>query len=195
MSANRPAAEGGPVDRAVDAIGRAAAWLNLGMAGTTCSVVALRYVFDAGAIWLQESVAYMHGAALLLGLSFALRHDAHVRVDVFYARFSPRARARVDLLGATVLLMPLAATIVAASYRYVLDSWRVLEGSPEVGGLPAVFLLKTLLPISAALLFLQAAATALRNWRQLRYGRQRSKEPLRLGERRRRDERRRPEDG
>lgn len=155
------------MDRAVDAIGRAAAWLNLGMAGTTCSVVALRYVFDAGAIWLQESVAYMHGAALLLGLSFALRHDAHVRVDVLYARFSPRTRARVDLLGATVLLMPLAATVVATSYRYVFDSWRVLEGSPEVGGLPAVFLLKTLLPVSAALLFLQAAATALRNWRRL----------------------------
>lgn len=167
MSATEPVAGDGPIDRAVDAIGRAAAWLNLGMATTTCIVVALRYLLDAGAIWLQESVVYMHGAALLLGLSYALRHDAHVRVDVFYARFSARSRARVDCLGAVLLLMPLAATVAATSYGYVFDSWRVLEGSPEVGGLPAVFLLKTLLPVSAALLFVQASAIALRNWRRL----------------------------
>lgn len=170
MSANQGVAAGGLVDRAVDGIGRAAAWLTLGMAVTMCIVVALRYLLDAGAIWLQESVVYMHAAALLLGLSYALRHDAHVRVDVLYARFSARTRALVDCLGATALLMPVAATMVATSYGYVFDSWRVLEGSPEVGGLPAVFLLKTLLPVSAALLFVQAAATALRNWRRLRDG-------------------------
>ena len=170
MSANQAVAAGGLVDRAIDGIGRAAAWLTLGMAATTCIVVALRYLLDAGAIWLQESVVYMHAAALLLGLSYALRHDAHVRVDVLYARFSARTRALVDCLGATALLMPVAATMVATSYDYVFDSWRVLEGSPEVGGLPAVFLLKTLLPVSAVLLFVQAAATALRNWRRLRDG-------------------------
>lgn len=170
MSANRGVAAGGLVDRFVDAAGRAVAWLTLGMAATTCIVVALRYLLDAGAIWLQESVVYMHAAALLLGLSYALRHDAHVRVDVLYARFSSRTRALVDCLGATALLMPVAATMVATSCGYVFDSWRVLEGSPEVGGLPAVFLLKTLLPVSAVLLFVQAAAAALRNWRRLRDG-------------------------
>ena len=159
-----------PIGRAVDAIGRAAAWLNLGMVATTCLVVGLRYGLDVGAIWLQESVVYMHGAAFLLGLSYALKHDAHVRVDVVYARLSPKARARVDFAGATLLLMPLAAVIVASSWRYVSESWAVLEGSPEVDGLPAVFLLKTLLPLSAALLFVQAAASARQSWRRLRHG-------------------------
>ena len=158
------------IDRAVDAIGRAVAWLGLGMAATTCLVVVLRYVFDVGAIWLQESVVYMHGAAFLFGLAYTLQHDAHVRVDVLSAKLSPTARARVDLAGAALLLMPLAATIVATSWRYVAESWAVLEGSPEVDGLPAVFLLKTLLPVSAALLFIQAGATGWRSWRRLRDG-------------------------
>ena len=160
----------GAIDRAVDAIGRAVAWLSLGMAATTCLVVVLRYAFDVGAIWLQESVVYLHGAAFLLGLSYTLQHDAHVRVDVLFAKLSPAARARVDLAGAALFLMPLAATIVATSWRYVGESWAVLEGSPEVDGLPAVFLLKTLLPVSAALLFAQAGAAAWRSWRRLRDG-------------------------
>ena len=155
------------IERCVDAVGRAAAWLNLGMVAVTCVVVALRYVFDAGAIFLQESVVYMHGAAFLVGLSFALKHDAHVRVDVFYSRLSPRGRAGVNLAGHLLLLMPLAATVLGASWGYAVESWAVLEGSQEVDGVPAVFALKTLIPVSAALLLAQGAAMAWANWRLL----------------------------
>ncbi len=156
------------IDRAIDAIGRAAAWLNLGMVLVTCVVVALRYAFDSGAIFLQESVVYLHGAAFLLGLSYALQHDAHVRVDVLYARLGGRSRALVDMLGHVLFLMPLCATVAVVSSGYAMRSWAVLEGSPEVGGVPAVFLLKTLIPISAVLLFMQAAALSGRGWRRWR---------------------------
>lgn len=137
------------------------------MVAVTCVVVALRYVFDTGAIFLQESVVYLHGAALLAGLSYALRHDAHVRVDVLYSRLTPRARSWVNVLGHALFLAPLAVAIVALSWDYVADSWAVLEGSQEVGGVPAVFLLKTLIPLAALLLLLQAGALVVRGIREL----------------------------
>ena len=146
----------------VDAAGRGAAWLNLAMVAVVCVVVALRYLFDTGAIFLQESVVYLHGAGFLIGLSYALRHDAHVRVDVLYSRFAPPTRAWVELLGHALFLLPLAVAIVVLSWGYVADSWAVLEGSQEVGGVPAVFLLKTLLPLSALLVLLQAVAQCAR---------------------------------
>ena len=155
------------VARAVDAIGRAAAWLHLGMVAITCVVVVLRYAFDTGAILLQESVVYLHGASLLGGLAYALAHDAHVRVDVFYARMSATSRTWINLIGHTVLLIPLAIAIIVLSRRYVADSWAVLEGSQEVGGLPAVFLLKTLIPVAAGLLVVQAGALVAKNIQDL----------------------------
>lgn len=153
------------LERFIDAVGRGAAWLNVAMVAVTCVVVALRYLFDTGAIFLQESVVYLHGACFLAGLSYALRHDAHVRVDVLYSRMTARARAWVNLSGHALFLLPLAVAIVVLSWGYVADSWAVLEGSQEVGGVPAVFLLKTLLPLSAVLVALQAVALCVRTVR------------------------------
>ena len=156
------------IERVVEALGRAAAWLNIGMAVVACVVVVLRYAFDSGSIFLQESVVYLHGFAFLSGFSYALKHDVHVRVDVLYARMSLRAQRRVDLLGHVLLLMPLCVVLVITSAPYAWQSWLVLEGSSEVAGVPAVFVLKTLLPFSALLLFLQALAMSQREVRQLR---------------------------
>lgn len=163
----RPCQRRARVESVIDAVGRGAAWLNLGMVAVTCVVVVLRYAFDTGAIFLQESVVYLHGAALLTGLSYALRHDAHVRVDVLYSRLAPRARSWVNVLGHALFLAPLAAAVVVLSWGYVADSWAVLEGSQEVGGVPAVFLLKTLMPLAAFLLLLQAGALVARGIREL----------------------------
>ena len=152
------------IDEIVDAVGRTVAWLNLGMVGITCVVVTLRYAFEIGTIFLQESVIYLHGTAFLMGLSYALQHDAHVRVDIIYSRLSRRAKALVNGIGHTVLLMPLCVAIIVFSWDYTISAWVVLEGSSEVAGVPAVYLLKTMIPVSAALLFLQAGALA---WREL----------------------------
>ena len=89
------------IDHVVDAVGRAVAWLNLGMVGVTCVVVTLRYAFEVGTIFLQESVVYLHGTAFLVGLSYALQHDAHVRVDIIYSRLTRRTQALVNGLGHT----------------------------------------------------------------------------------------------
>ncbi len=144
-----------------DIVGRAIAWLTFAMVLVTVTVVVLRYGFDTGAVRMQESVTYMHALVFMLGIPFALRHGAHVRVDLFYSRVGERRRAIIDLCGHLLLLVPVAAYIFVSSLDYVAASWRVREASAEVGGIPGVFLLKTLIPAMAALLFLQGIAESL----------------------------------
>jgi TRAP-type mannitol/chloroaromatic compound transport system permease small subunit len=128
------------------------------MALLTLAIVILRYGFNAGSIIAQESVMYMHALVFMLGIPYALKHGAHVRVDVFAERLGERGRVWVEVMGHCLFLLPVCLTIMILSTPYVLASWRVFEGSSEVGGLPAIFLLKTLIPLTAGLLMLQGTA-------------------------------------
>jgi TRAP-type mannitol/chloroaromatic compound transport system permease small subunit len=143
------------IDRLNTAIGRAASWCALGVVLIGFAVVLLRYVLGFGSIWLQESILYAHAALFLLAAGWTLKEGGHVRVDVFYADASPRAKAWVDLLGALLLLLPFCIAVIAFSWPYVARSWAILERSRETSGLPLVFLLKTLIPVFALLLALQ----------------------------------------
>ena len=143
-------------------LARAIRWLCLIMVVVTLLVVVLRYVFDVGAIALQESVMYMHGLVFLLGIPYGIAQNTHVRVDIVHGRLSESCRQRFELAGHVLFLLPVAGFIFVMSLPYVAASWRVLEGSPEVGGIPAVFLLKTLVPVMAALLFLQGLSEIMR---------------------------------
>ncbi|TNF83736.1 MAG: TRAP transporter small permease subunit [Gammaproteobacteria bacterium] len=138
------------------------------MALITFAIVLFRYGLNLGAIAVQESVLYLHAIAFMLGIPYALKTDEHVRVDVVYSRLSTRPRAWVNLLGHCLFLLPVAASLLWLSLPYVGASWRVLEGSPEVGGIPGVFLLKTLIPVTSALLFLQGLAGIGRAVRAIR---------------------------
>lgn len=138
-------------------------WLTLSMVVVTFLVVLLRYVFDIGWIAMQESVTYMHALVFMAGAAFTLKHQGHVRVDIFYHRFGDRGRAWVDLFGGLLLLLPMALFIAWVSWDYVLVSWEVFEGSREAGGLPGVFLLKTLILVMPVLLVLQALAGIVRD--------------------------------
>ena len=151
------------IDIFTDRCGRLLAWLVLAMALLTTVVVLLRYGFNTGSIMAQEAVTYMHGCLFMLGAAYALKSEAHVRVDIFYRNFSERGRAWVNSLGGIVFLMPLCAFIGVSSWSYVTESWAILETSPEPGGIPAVFLLKSLLPLMAVNLFLQGLAETLRS--------------------------------
>jgi len=116
----------------------------------------LRYGFGLGAISAQEGVVYLHSALFMLGASCTLLADEHVRVDVFYRNFSLRSKAWVNALGHTMFTLPLCTLIVFSSLGYVGESWSIREVSPEPGGIPAVYILKTLIPLMAILLALQA---------------------------------------
>ena len=149
-------------------IGRAVAWLSLFMVLVQFFVVVMRYAFGWGDIRLQESIIYMHAALFLLIAGYTLAHEGHVRVDVLHERFSKRTRAIVETIGSLFFLLPLCAYIFWSSMPYVIQSWAILEASREGAGIPAVFLLKTLIPVFALLLGLQGVANLLRvahQWR------------------------------
>ena len=146
------------IDRLTVALAHAVRWLAVAMVVATLAIVVLRYGLEIGAIALQESVMYMHGILFLIGIPYGLRQGTHVRVDIFYAK-QPLARQRlINTVGDVVFLLPLAGFVFVSSLPDTIASWRVLQGSSEVGGIPAVFLLKTLIPVTAALMFLQGLA-------------------------------------
>ena len=134
--------------------------------GTTL-VVVLRYALNEGSILLQEAVLYLHALVFMLGIPYALKADAHVRVDLVYSRLGPRGRTVINLIGHVLFLLPVAGALLLYSQSYVTRSWRILEGSSEVGGIPGVFLLKTLIPVLAVLLLLQGLAEIARCIRTL----------------------------
>ena len=155
-------------ERINDWSGRALSWLTLLMVVTTFLIVVLRYGFNWGSIAMQEAVLYFHAAVFMGGVAYTLRLDGHVRVDIFYSQWSARAQAWVNLIGTLLFLLPFCAFILWSSFDYVIGSWALLEGSREAGGLPLVFLLKSLIPLMAILLFLQGLAMLIRNLNTLR---------------------------
>ncbi len=145
-----------------EAVGRSVAWLVTAMVIITFLIVVMRYGFNFGSIAVQESVVYFHAIVFMLAIAYTYKHNAHVRVDIFYASFSDSRKAWVDFLGTLFLLVPFCIYLIASSWEYANNSWKLLEGSREAGGLPLVFILKTLVPLMPALLLLQAIATMCR---------------------------------
>jgi TRAP-type mannitol/chloroaromatic compound transport system permease small subunit len=138
-------------------------WFTLTMVLLTFLIVVLRYGFNVGWIAMQESVMYLHGMVFLLGAAHTLRVNEHVRVDIFYRRFSPKKQAKVDIFGSLFLLMPVNIFIFMVSFDYVMRAWRVMEASQEAGGIPGVFLLKSLILLFSFTMLLQGIAEVVRN--------------------------------
>lgn len=150
------------VDLVNDYIGRTIAWLTLVMVLVTCVIVIARYIFSYGSIALQESVMYMHGMVFMLGIAFTLKDKGHVRVDVLYERLPEKARISIDLLGHLLFLVPVSVFILWTSTDYVQFAWSLRETSGQPGGLPGVYLLKTIIPVMALLLLLQGLSEILK---------------------------------
>ena len=131
-------------------------WLTLAMTLGTFLIVLIRYGFEISATPVREAVMYFHAIVILLGISYTLQVDEHVRVDLFYSRMSEQQKAVVNFCGHLLCLIPLCIVVIVATMPYVSGSWQTFESSAEVDGLPGIFLLKSLLPISASLLLIQA---------------------------------------
>jgi TRAP-type mannitol/chloroaromatic compound transport system permease small subunit len=142
---------------------RLVSWFTLFMVLLTLLIVVLRYGFNLGWIAMQESVMYLHGMVFLLGAAHTLRVNGHVRVDIFYRRFRPKKQAKVDIFGSLFLLMPVNIFIFIVSFDYVIRAWRVMEASQEAGGIPGVFLLKSLILLFSFTMLLQGIAEVIRN--------------------------------
>lgn len=150
------------IETFIDRLGRVIAWFTLLMVVITAVIVILRYGFNLGWIAMQESVIYLHATVFMLGAAYTLQKDEHVRVDIFYQKFSARNKAWVDLFGTLLCLMPVFIFLFVYSFDYVLSSWKLQEASAEAGGLPAVFLLKSLLLVMPALMLLQGLAMVIK---------------------------------
>jgi len=149
-------------DRFIGTLGRMICWLSLVMTLATFLIVILRYGFQISATPVRDAVIYCHAVLILLGISYTLLRDEHVRVDLIYSRMTPFKKEAVNLVGALVFLLPLCIVILIYTVPYAAASWRIFESSAEVDGLPGIFLLKTLLPVSAGLLLLQSLNEALK---------------------------------
>lgn len=143
--------------------GKALSWLLPLLVLTVGLVVLLRYVFNLGFIALQELSTYLHASAFLLAIGYTAQQDGHVRVDIFYRQFSKQTKAWVNAIGGIVFLLPISGLIFGLSLDFAIRSWSIQEISSEPGGIPAVFLLKTLLPLSGMILGLQAIGDIFKN--------------------------------
>ena len=132
------------------------------MAAITFIIVVLRYGFNLGWIAMQESVVYLHAAVYLLGSAYTLQHDGHVRVDVFYRRFSKKRKALVNVIGTLFLLMPVMVFITLVSWHYVIESWQTFESSMESGGLPFLYILKSFILLFSITMLLQGISELIK---------------------------------
>lgn len=162
LSVNALAALARKIDGLSEFVGRATSWIILPMVLVQVTVVLMRYVFGVGSILMQESVVYMHAMLFMMTAGYTLLHHGHVRIDILYREASPRRKALVDLWGVIVFLLPVCTLTWWVAWPYVATAWSVLEGSRETSGIPAVFLLKTLILAFAALVAIQGVSNAIR---------------------------------
>lgn len=146
-----------------ETIGKAFAWLTLGSVIVCFAVVVLRYGFGVGHVWLQELYVWLHAMVFTGCAGYALKHNSHVRVDIFYGSMSARNQAWVNFLGVTLLVIPWMTLMVWLSWPWVRASWRMGESSGASDGMPDLYILKSMLIVMAAVLVLQAVALALRS--------------------------------
>lgn len=151
------------IDWFTETTGRTVSWLNIAMVVVTCITVVLRYAFNHSSIIAQEGIMYLHAAVFLIASAYTLKHDEHVRVDIFYHKLTPKGKATINLLGTVLLLTPVMIFIGWSSWPYIASSWSILETSQEAAGIPLVYLLKSLIIAMVALMLLQALSELLRN--------------------------------
>lgn len=144
------------IDAITERTGRIIAWLSLLMVILMFFNVVQRYLFNTSAIWQQELVGFMHAALFLGAAGYTLLHDKHVRVDLFYHRFSARKKAIIDLIGSCVFMVPVCVALIFLSHDFIIASWDINEASTEYNGMKGVFILKTFIWVFAGVMLLQS---------------------------------------
>jgi TRAP-type mannitol/chloroaromatic compound transport system permease small subunit len=151
----------GAIEALIDLSGRVTLWLALAMIALVATNVLLRYSMSLGSVWAQELEWHLLAAMIMLGIGHALQRGEDVRVDLFYARYGPRARWWVDL-ASLLLLLAMALLLFKLSLGYVAQSWVVDERSADPGGIPWRWAVKSLIPLGFGLVALHAVAATIR---------------------------------
>ena len=159
------------LDPWLERLGRCASWLWLLLLIVIVANVVLRYAFGQGRVEFEEIQWHLYAAGFLLGLSYALKDDAHIRVDLMHERFGPTLKAWIELYGILLLLLPFIAVVLIFSVSFVASSYQLGEVSPSPGGLPYRWAVKTVLPLGFSFLLLAALSRLTRVWAYLFLGR------------------------
>ncbi len=151
------------IDQLNESIGRGIAWLTTALVLLICYDVAARYLFNTTSAGMVELEWHLFSFIFLLGAAYALRHDRHVRVDVFYQNFSEKKKAWINLMGCLLFLIPFCLVTIDASWKFTMNAFRIQEGSPDPGGLPARYIVKAAIPVGFSLLLLQALSLTFKS--------------------------------
>lgn len=157
----------GGIDAFTDLVGRATSWLALGIALVMGANVLMRYAFSYGFIWAQELEWHIFVPICLFGMSYALLHGEHVRVDVVFQYFSPRNKHLVDIVSACISIA-FCAIVIWLSIPYVYQSWSIGEGTANPGGIEYRYIVKSLIPIGFAIMLLQSLSEAIKSYIAMR---------------------------
>jgi TRAP-type mannitol/chloroaromatic compound transport system permease small subunit len=155
------------IDTINEWIGRGVAWVTLGLVLVVFVDVVMRYLFKTSFVFTQELEWHLFGFIFLIGAGYTLLHDGHVRVDIFYQRLGLKGRAWVNLGGVILFLIPGCIMVISTSWRFTLNSFSILEGSPDPGGIPFRFLLKGCIPVGFIFLLLQGISLAMHSFLQI----------------------------
>ncbi len=151
------------LDNFTENVGKITSWFAVFMVLIISLDVIIRYLFEFTFIWIIELEIYLFGFLFLLGSGYALKHEKHVRVDVFYSRFSEKKKAIIDLFGSVLYLLPWCFIVINGSFKYAYSSFKISEGSPQPGGLPALYILKFAITLGFILLLIQGVSQILKS--------------------------------
>lgn len=152
------------IDALNEWVGRGVAWVTLLMVLVVFVDVVMRYLFNTSFVFTQELEWHLFGFVFLTGAGYTLLHDGHVRVDIFYQRLSPKGKAWINLIGVLLFLIPGCIMVISTSCQFVEHSYSVLEGSPDPGGIPGRFILKSAIPVGFTLIILQGISLGLKSF-------------------------------
>jgi len=155
------------LEKLVAGVGKATSWISVLLVFIIVADVFMRYTFGITSSASFEIEWHLFGTLFLLGAGWTLQEDKHVRVDVFYQKFSKKTQAWVNLVGTVVLLMPLCCVVVIESLQFSITSFQINEVSPDPGGLPARFIVKSMIPAGFLILGMQGIAIILRSIKDL----------------------------
>lgn len=158
------------IEKIVIFTGKWSAWLNLALVILICMDVLLRYFFKISANWIIELEWHLFGLIFLLGSAYGFKMDKHVRVDLFYNKWSEKTKAVVDLAGTVLLLIPWCLVCIHTCYKYASNAWFIREKSPNPDGLPALYIIKYFVVLGFVLLMLQGFAVVYHKIRFLKTG-------------------------
>ncbi|MBU1277496.1 MAG: TRAP transporter small permease subunit [Proteobacteria bacterium] len=161
MNALRSLAAG--IDTINEYVGRFVSWVTALLVVVVFGDVVMRYVFQISFVFTQELEWHLFAFIFLVGAGYTLLHDSHVRVDIIYQKLSTKAQAWINFIGCLLFLFPGCYLIVITSLGFVENSFAVLEGSPDPGGIPLRFILKSMIPFGFALVWLQGISLFIKS--------------------------------